>query len=198
MTVEVTDRLATLADLSHAELKAQWEELFGETAPQNLSKRLMIYALAYRIQVQAYGGLSNAIRQDLRARAGRTVSKQRISTQSGVGADEGVNRPGSGRLAGQRPPPALKLYPGTRLMREWRGNVHVVDVTDEGFVWNGRCFRSLSAIARTITGVRWNGLAFFGLRKRRNGARSNPVRQKDSASGSLPRTAIPSPERLTR
>jgi hypothetical protein len=136
--------MAALQKKTHSELKFLWLEALGTEPPKNLSCRLMEHTLAYEIQARAYGRLSKAVRQQL----------------------QGMVAPSSAR--GKVAP--IRLTPGTRLMREWRGTVHVVDRTADGFIWNGRTFNSLSAIARTITGVRWNGLAFFGLRKRRPNA----------------------------
>ncbi len=131
--------LAALPSLSHQTLKERWAEMFGVTVPAGLSRRLMIYALAYEQQAQQSGRLKPHVRQQLQELAGVGISSLPVRTA---------------------------LAPGTRLMREWRGTVHVVDVTDDGLVWNGRLFKSLSAIARTITGTRWSGHRFFGLRKR--------------------------------
>jgi hypothetical protein len=137
---EVAIDLASLSSLSYAELKSRWRETFGTAPPKGLSHRLMIYALAYETQTRDQGRLKPAIRRRL----------LEIATS---------DMPGP---VSESPP----LTPGTRLMREWRGTVHVVDVTKDGLVWNGRVYSSLSAIARTITGTRWSGQRFFGLRKR--------------------------------
>ncbi len=100
-------------------------------------RRLLLLALAYRVQVDAFGALDSKTNRYLRAVA--------------AGIPEAV-----------RPLPALK--PGVRLMREWNGQTHVVDVTEEGILWSGETYPSLSAIARAITGARWSGPRFFGLR----------------------------------
>lgn len=135
--------LAALLDMSHGALKAKWQEVYGVPAPKNLSRRLMMYALSYEVQARAYGGLSHSIKQQLRNNAMASSVKAQTAVMP------------------------IKLSPGMLLMREWRGVVHVVDQTEDGFMWNGKVHGSLSAIARAITGVRWNGLAFFGLRKRK-------------------------------
>lgn len=143
MADAVDAEITALLAMPSRTLKEKWFETFSTPAPHNLSRRLMMYALAYELQVKTYGGLSRAVRQQLHDIATPSSSK------------------------GQAVTAPAKLSPGTRLMREWRGVVHVVDVTDAGFRWSGKVYRSLSAIARAITGVRWNGLAFFGLRKRK-------------------------------
>jgi hypothetical protein len=136
----MTTDIATLPALSHAELKSQWTKTFGTTPPKGLSRRLMVHALAHERQAQHMGHLRPSARLDLRKIADRQSSQSSTTP--------------------------LCLTLGTRLMREWRGTIHVVDVTEEGLVWNGRIYASLSAIARTITGTRWSGQRFFGLRKR--------------------------------
>ena len=134
--------ISALLAMPYRTLKKKWFETFGAPPPHNLSRRLMMNALAYEVQVKAYGGLGRAVKQQLHDIAMPPSSKEQAATTP------------------------VKLSPGTRLMREWRGVVHVVDVMEGGFMWNGKIYGSLSAIARAITGVRWNGLAFFGLRKR--------------------------------
>jgi len=139
---KATTDLTALPSLSHAELKSQWTDTFDTAPPKGLSRRLMIHALAYALQARQMGQLKPSVRQELR-RIANPHSSQSSTT-------------------------LFRLTPGTRLMREWRGTVHVVDVTKDGLVWNGRVYSSLSAIARTITGTRWSGNRFFGLRKRSN------------------------------
>jgi hypothetical protein len=129
--------VAVLSDLSHPDLAARWRAVHGAPPPKGMSRRLLLLALAYRLQADAYGALDLKTNRYLRAVA--------------VGSPEAV-----------RPLPALK--PGMRLMREWNGRTHVVDVTDDGLLWSGETYPSLSAIARAITGARWSGPRFFGLR----------------------------------
>lgn len=99
--------------------------------------------LAYRVQAQQFGGLSEATRRRLRRLAG------------------------GGTAAGDALPPPRQLKPGTRLLREWQGRTHVVTITESGFAYDGKPYRSLSQIARTIAGTRWSGPLFFGLRDKR-------------------------------
>ena len=145
---DVLGRLAALQTLPTAELKRQWRELFG-TEPPPFNRPYLQSRLAYRIQELAYGGLKPETRARLEARGeqldGGNIVLRRVRADS---------RP----LA------------GTRLLREHAGVEHVVTVLPDGFEWEGRPYRSLSAIARTITGTRWNGWAFFGLKSGRGGA----------------------------
>jgi len=172
---KVAPDLATLPSLSHADLKSQWTETFGAVPPKGLSRRLLICALAYEVQTKDQGRLKPATRKQL---------VEIATSDTPESASE-----------------ASPLTPGTRLMREWRGTVHVVDVTEGGLVWNGRIYASLSAIARTITGTRWSGQRFFGLRKRSDAIASgapptraaNPegVEDLSSSSGKSARTNNP-------
>ena len=145
---DVLGRLAALKLAPTSDLKTQWRALFG-TEPPPFNRPYLQSRLAYRIQELAYGGLRPETRARLEALGeqldGGNVVLRRIR------ADE---RP----LA------------GTRLLREWAGVEHAVTVLADGFEWEGRPYRSLSAIARAITGTRWNGWTFFGLKSQRGTA----------------------------
>jgi hypothetical protein len=118
--------------------------------PMRLSRDLLIRGIAYKLQERAHGGLSKA-----------TVRKLERA-----GADPSGN--------GAAPPvPPIVLKPGTRLVREWRGVTHSVLVLDECIEWRGRRFRSLSEVAREITGAHWSGPRFFGLRRRSSEGRDS-------------------------
>jgi hypothetical protein len=147
MPRSILQRIAGLEAMATPDLRDRWESLFGRPAPKRASRDLLLRALAYRVQEQVEGGLSKATRRRLARLAG------------GNGAD---TNPG--------PPPALRPKPGTRLVREWHGEVHQVTVLETGFEHRGTHYASLSQVARTITGTRWSGPVFFGLRKA--GARS--------------------------
>ena len=142
-----TEALSRLPHLDLAELRELWCQLYKtETAPR-FSRELLVRAVAYRIQEVASGGPRLELQRQLRQIA--------LELQQ------------TGRL---RIRPQLK--PGTRLMREWRGQSHEVLVLDAGFSWQGTRYRSLSAIARKITGTAWSGPLFIGLRSNRSGTRS--------------------------
>jgi len=141
-------RLAALKAASTPELKAQWRDLF-DSEPPPFNRRYLESRLAYRIQELTYGGLKP-----------ETVKRlERLGEQ----LDGGDKKKRSIRAD-------LKPIAGTRLLREWQGVEQVVTVTADGFEWQGRPYRSLSAIARAITGTRWNGWVFFGLKNHRRGA----------------------------
>jgi hypothetical protein len=138
-------RLAALKTATTPELKAQWRDLF-DSEPPPFNRRYLESRLAYRIQELAYGGLK----------------PETIRRLERLGEDlDGGDRKKSRMRADAMP------IAGTRLIREWQGVEYVVTVTADGFEWQGRPYKSLSAIARAITGTRWNGWVFFGLKSRR-------------------------------
>lgn len=134
--------LARLADLPLADLKAEWVQRYGAPAP-NLSAALLRLGIGYKLQEQKLGGISPGTRSLLRRMAAR-----------------------SGDAAGKSPLPR-KLTPGTRLVRDWHGTGHTVIVRGDGLEYDGKHWKSLSAIARAITGAHWNGPLFFGLAGRK-------------------------------
>lgn len=146
MADPVLAQLAALKTAQIADLKAKWRDLFDTEAPP-YNRRFLEHRLAYRIQELAYGGLKPETVERLDALAdeidGKLSRRRRIE-----------NRPIS----------------GTRLIREWKGIEHHVTVRDEDFDYQGRPYQSLSAIARAITGTRWNGLVFFGLKNQKGAA----------------------------
>ena len=138
-------RLAALKTTPTPMLKEQWRELFGAEPPP-YNRRFLESRLAYRIQELTYGGLKP-----------ETVRRLEALGEEFDGGDVAKRRARHDRR------PII----GTRLVREWQGTEHVVTVLADGFEWQGRPYRSLSAIARAITGTRWNGPLFFGLANHR-------------------------------
>jgi hypothetical protein len=138
----VLAQLAALNTASTPALKTRWRELF-DTEPPPYNRKFLESRLAYRIQELAYGGLSEATLQRLRA----------LGEQLAKGGK-------TARLRNDRRP-----VRGTRLIREWQGVEHCVTVRDDDFEYGGRPYKSLSSIARAITGTRWSGPLFFGLRR---------------------------------
>lgn len=138
---EIEADLEGLEDLSHAELKAQWNELYDVPCPKHMSRKFLLGAVAYRIQENAFGGL-------------KPSTKRRLEK---VAADLAAGKP-----INQLGP---KIKPGTRLLREWSGRVHEVIVLETAVQYRGERWPSLSAVAREITGARWSGPRFFGLKE---------------------------------
>jgi hypothetical protein len=138
-------RLAALKTTPTPDLKAQWRELFGSEPPP-FNRQYLVSRLAYRIQELTYGGLKPETIKRLEA-LGEQLD--------------------GGNIITRRTRVDLKPIAGTRLIRDWQGVEQIVTVTQDGFEWQGRPYRSLSAIARAITGTRWNGWVFFGLKNHR-------------------------------
>ncbi|MGE0652275.1 MAG: DUF2924 domain-containing protein [Alphaproteobacteria bacterium] len=155
-----TDAIAGLDALTRAGLGVRFEELFGRPAPKGMSSPPLRRIVAYRLQEISAGGPNRALKQRLKRlaedlRKGRSVSS---------------------------PQPAIRIKPGTRLLRDWQGHTHSVTVTEGGFQYRDRTYRSLSVIAREITGTRWSGPAFFGLRDRKRGTPA-PISHATPAAG---------------
>ncbi len=141
MSDNLATRLASLPSMSNDALSALWHQLFQTDPPRQLRRHLVVRILAYRIQEQAFGGLSAGARKRL-SQIARAVEKDPAAEVGAV--------------------PAFK--PGTRLLRRWRDQTHVVTVTQKGYEYQGSRYQSLSEIARLITGTRWSGPLFFGLK----------------------------------
>jgi hypothetical protein len=145
MTDSVLARLAALKTTPMPDLKKQWRDLF-ETEPPPYNRTFLETRLAYRIQELAYGGLKPQTRDRLKA----------LAEQLDEGTAKRRQRRGNDRPVA-----------GTQLIREWQGVEHVVTVVVDSFEYEGRRYRSLSSVARAITGTQWNGPLFFGLRAAR-------------------------------
>jgi hypothetical protein len=154
--------IAALPALDRTQLAALWLKAYGHPLPAGLRREVVIPCLAYRLQERAQGGLSEKCLRELRAIAAAKPRGRR-------------DRPAL-RIPRQR----VRLRPGTRLLRTWRGTPHTVTVESEGFEWKGRRYRSLSVIATEITGAHWSGPAFFGLKRASANERKAPVRRKNA------------------
>lgn len=142
----VMARLSALKTTPTPDLKAMWRKLFDREPPP-YNRRFLESRLAYRIQELAYGGLKPA-----------TVARLETLGEQFDG----------GKVSTRKARADLWPVTGTKLIRDWKGVEHVVTVTLDGFDWQGRPFKSLTAIARAITGTQWNGLVFFGLKVQGN------------------------------
>ncbi len=128
-----------LPDLPRPELTEHWRQLYRTAPPKGISRPLLTRAVAYGMQVKCTGGLKPAVRRQLRKLTDSGSARAVANLQT------------------------ARIVPGMRLIREWNGSSHVVEAVDGGFVWNGKRYGSLSAVARAITGARWSGPRFFGL-----------------------------------
>ena len=136
----VAVKLQALAELDHDALRAEWRRLYRAHPPKRVSRDLLTLGVAWKVQERAYGGLG-------------ATTKRRL-------ADLAKTMDQDGDLARSR---VARLKPGARLIREWRGETHTVIVLEDGFEWREERWRSLSVIAREITGAHWSGPRFFGL-----------------------------------
>ena len=135
--------LGALPDMTRAQLFDTWARVVGKPMVRGTSRELLVTTIAWHLQARQHGGLAPAVQRKL----------ERLAAV--IDRGEPV-----------RPLTALdRLRPGMSLEREWRGETHNVTVQADGFVYHGQRYRSLSQIARLITGTRWNGPAFFGLRQ---------------------------------
>jgi hypothetical protein len=140
--------IKNLADLDVVQLRLQWRNHLGGSAPAHLPRWLLMRVLAHRIQTRALGELDKATLRIIRA-------------PNGDGEEDG------GRLFVPRDPATrdgVRLKAGALLVREWKGRLERVMVLEKGFAWNAKTYGSLSQIAKAMTGTSWNGHRFFGLR----------------------------------
>jgi hypothetical protein len=143
MPDSVEKQLETLPGLSRDDLVQRWQKLFHSLPDPKIRKPAMIRFLAHRIQEQAYGPLSVTSERRLRQLAGELEGDSSLKATL-----------------------ARKIQAGTRLVREWQNQVHLVNVEAKGFEYRGTRYRSLSEIARRITRTRWSGPLFFGLKNK--------------------------------
>jgi hypothetical protein len=160
--VALETEIGRLPSLSLFELRNRWKALFGHPAPKSLRRSFLARAVAYQMQVEAYGGLSAATKR----RLGEIANAVR-------------NGDANATLGSSR------IKPGTQMIRQWQNATHTVTALADGFEWNGRTYKSLSAVANAITGTNWNGFSFFGIKRapsgnknaagpRRSNSRANP------------------------
>ncbi|WP_026759202.1 DUF2924 domain-containing protein [Sediminimonas qiaohouensis] len=129
--------VAEIETMDRPRLIALWQDLFGGPPPKSLSRQFLRRALAFEVQSRGRGGLPKGFAAKLERATGSDAPRRSPALQS-----------------------------GGRLLREWNGVTHVVDVTEQGYRWRNQTWRSLSAIAREITGTHWSGPRFFGINGR--------------------------------
>jgi hypothetical protein len=137
----LTEEIAGLSKAGIRDLRERWTALYGKEPSVHIGRTFLIGAIAYRLQEQAFGGLKPSTR--------RLLARVAKDTEAGTSPKR---------------TPVRKAETGTILVREWQGSAHRVTVLGEGVSFNGKCYRSLSEVAREITGSRWSGPRFFGLR----------------------------------
>ena len=140
--IDVAKALVRLSELTIFELRGEWRRLHRTPPPMQLSRDLLTRGITYKLQERAYGGPSMATARKLEQAAAGPPSR-----------------------GAAKPTPSVSLRPGTRLVREWRGITHSALIHADGIEWRGQRYSSLSVVARKITGARWSGPRFFGLRR---------------------------------
>jgi hypothetical protein len=143
--MDVDDLLKILPTMGRQALCKRWHKVFKKPAPEGVRKELLVRVLSYRIQEQAYGGLSTQSRRRLDEMAAAMSSGDPKSAISNM----------------------VSAKPGTQLIRSWKGKTHTVTIEESGYQYEGHHYRSLSEIARHITGTQWSGPLFFGLKSRK-------------------------------
>ena len=143
MSEQLEREIAALPSMNLAQLQAKWRQKLKESPPPHVRKQLLVPLLAYKLQEQVYGSLRPEVRRQLEKLAAA------------------YRRDPNGKTP--RIVPSQNIKPGTRLLRQWNGKTHQVMAIENGFEYEGKRYKSLSVIARLITGTRWSGPAFFGL-----------------------------------
>lgn len=166
---KIENEVAALGDLQRDELVARWVKVYKCPPPKGVKRGLLERAAAWHLQARRLDGLSPRARRAIRDAV--KLHRDAVSrthalrdTSEAAYPDHGVTVPRpTARSRGISVVTAPALRPGTRLVREWNGRTHVVDVGEDGFVFDGKTYGSLSAIAKRITGAHWSGPRFFGL-----------------------------------
>jgi hypothetical protein len=136
----LSSELAAIATMTYSELHLVWRRRYRTVPPKKMSRDILELGIAWKIQESKLGGLGAAVKRQIADLARTMEAKSDLAK-----------------------PRAISLKSGARLLRTWEGVTHEVMVVDEGFIWTGKTWRSLSVIAREITGTRWSGPRFFGL-----------------------------------
>ena len=143
--------LAAIATMTHTELHLTWRRHYRAVPPKKMGRDILELGLAWKIQENKLGGLGAAVKRQIAELAKTMQMKSDLAK-----------------------PRAISLKPGSRLLRTWEGVTHEVMVVDDGFIWSGKMWRSLSVIAREITGTHWSGPRFFGLKAHTHSNVSEP------------------------
>ncbi|RUW55483.1 DUF2924 domain-containing protein [Mesorhizobium sp. M1A.F.Ca.ET.072.01.1.1] len=153
--LDIEAEVAAFSDLSREELAAQWEKIYRCSPPKGVRRELLTRAAAWHLQAKRLGGFSTETRRLLKSAIERVEKKiADRDSQANVVVDD---------IKVTIAPKRKHVLPGARLVRDWNGKTHIVDVIEDGFVFEAKVYPSLSSIARKITGAHWSGPRFFGL-----------------------------------
>lgn len=144
-TLDFGVEIARLEQLTLGALREEWRRIHQTSPPRRLSRDMLLRGISYKLQERIFGGLSKVVRRSLQVSGSSTVSSPATERQ-----------------------PRSMFKQGTRLVREWHGVTHTVVVLENGVEWRGKHYRSLSVVAREITGAHWSGPRFFGLTTERS------------------------------
>ena len=158
----ISQAIAELQSLPRDALISRFRDLYRTEPPKQISRDLLLRALGFGLQQKAYGGHNASLQRRLRSLAQELRQTGSIAVNSTSSL-------------------TTTIKSGTRLIREWQGAVHEVTVSEDGYVYREQRYRSLSQIARAITGTRWSGPAFFGL----NGARAGKAAGHDAPAAGV-------------
>jgi len=147
----MTKNIEELQALSRPELIKKWKKLFGTNSPQHARKDFLIKHIAWELQAKEQGGLPNRAKKQLDRLADNLAKNNEINEQKLKQTCKQNH--------------TLEIKPGTKLIREYKGEKHEVTALEKGFEYRGKQYKSLSAIANLITGTQWNGKLFFGVKK---------------------------------
>lgn len=163
---DLDSEIAGIGDLTRDELTAAWTKAYGCPPPKGVKRGLLERSAAWHVQAKRLGSLPSTVKKTLGAGNARRSNVKAVQpSNTGPDRREGVQsaRPTSSDKVVASPPRSIPPKAGSRLMREWNGRMHIVEVVDDGFVLDGKTYGSLSAVARRITGAHWSGPRFFGL-----------------------------------
>lgn len=138
--LDICAEITRLEQLPLGALREEWRRIHQTSPPRRLSRDILLRGISYKLQENVFGGLSKVVRRSLQVSG--------ASTESSLATE---------------PQPRTLFKPGTRLVREWHGVTHTILVLENGVEWRGKRYRSLSVVAREITGAHWSGPRFFGL-----------------------------------
>lgn len=172
--------------LTREQLVVFWQRRWRRLPPKGISRRLLECNAAWLIQSEAQGTISSATRR-------RLTELAEAGNASGKRTNQSPLEPAGGTRSGRRP-----LQSGSRLVRQWKGRTHVVDVVEGGFSYNGRTFTSLTAIALEITGARWSGPRFFGLDRTKRNSTRDAARSDAPVAAQEPSSNAPASQNVER
>lgn len=155
LTDKLRQEIASLDDLSRKELVEQWHKAHGCLPPKGVKRDLLLHSAAWHLQAKRLGGLRGDVKRTLK----RLMQASDFEPGLNAGSQAYRRKNDTKAVTSMH----CKLPPGARLVREWNGRLHVVEVEQDGFLHEGKTYRSLTAVAKRITGTNWSGPRFFGL-----------------------------------